>query len=309
MDRFYSNGKILITGEYLVLDGATALALPTKFGQDLLVERVKVPELFWKSFSETGDCWFEAVFDLPTLRLKRSTFNSVNEPKTEFIAETLQSILLEAKRLNPSFLRSGHGFLVKTNLTFPRNWGLGSSSTLINNIAQWAAVDAHELLQNSFSGSGYDVASAQHNFPILYRLKNEDPVAIQADFFPRFSDQLFFVHLNKKQNSREGIAAYRSNGNDLKKEKQRISEISLAMVSVTLLSEFEQLLEEHEQIIASIIQLPPAKQALFSDYSGTVKSLGAWGGDFILATGNEHSQQYFREKGYPSVLKYAEMIL
>ena len=140
MDRFYSNGKVLITGEYLVLDGATALALPTKFGQDLLVERVKVLELFWKSFSETGDCWFEAVFDLPTLRLKSSTFSSVDEPKMEFIAETLQNILLEATRLNPSFLKSGHGFLVKTNLTFPRNWGLGSSSTLINNIAQWAAV-------------------------------------------------------------------------------------------------------------------------------------------------------------------------
>ena len=30
---FYSNGKLLITGEYVVLDGAKALALPTKFGQ------------------------------------------------------------------------------------------------------------------------------------------------------------------------------------------------------------------------------------------------------------------------------------
>jgi hypothetical protein len=28
--KFYSNGKLLITGEYLVLDGAKAFALPTK---------------------------------------------------------------------------------------------------------------------------------------------------------------------------------------------------------------------------------------------------------------------------------------
>ena len=35
---FYSNGKLLITGEYLVLDGAKALALPTKYGQYLTVE-------------------------------------------------------------------------------------------------------------------------------------------------------------------------------------------------------------------------------------------------------------------------------
>ena len=32
---FYSNGKLLITGEYVVLDGAKALALPTKYGQNL----------------------------------------------------------------------------------------------------------------------------------------------------------------------------------------------------------------------------------------------------------------------------------
>ena len=35
---YYSNGKLLITGEYLVLDGAEALALPTKFGQNLIIE-------------------------------------------------------------------------------------------------------------------------------------------------------------------------------------------------------------------------------------------------------------------------------
>ena len=32
---FYSNGKLLLTGEYVVLDGATALAIPTKYGQYL----------------------------------------------------------------------------------------------------------------------------------------------------------------------------------------------------------------------------------------------------------------------------------
>ena len=36
---FYSNGKLLITGEYVVLDGAKALALPTKFGQSLVVKQ------------------------------------------------------------------------------------------------------------------------------------------------------------------------------------------------------------------------------------------------------------------------------
>ena len=40
MSQFYSHGKLLITGEYLVLDGAKALAVPTVFGQDLSVKKM-----------------------------------------------------------------------------------------------------------------------------------------------------------------------------------------------------------------------------------------------------------------------------
>ena len=47
-----------------MLEGATALAVPTKFGQDLSVEKIKEPQLIWASFTHTGDCWFEAVFEL-----------------------------------------------------------------------------------------------------------------------------------------------------------------------------------------------------------------------------------------------------
>ena len=36
---FYSNGKLLLTGEYVVLDGAKALAVPTRFGQNLIVKK------------------------------------------------------------------------------------------------------------------------------------------------------------------------------------------------------------------------------------------------------------------------------
>ena len=182
MSQFYSNGKLLLTGEYLVLDGATALAVPTKFGQDLLVSKITESQLIWGSFTHTGDCWFEAVFDLPKLRLVSATFNSDTEENAEFIAETLQDILQEARKLNPGFLQSKTGFIVKTTLTFPRDWGLGTSSTLVNNIAQWAAIDAYQLLQNSFSGSGYDIANAQHNLPILYQLKNKKPLIKTVDF-------------------------------------------------------------------------------------------------------------------------------
>jgi len=299
----------LLTGEYLVLEGASALAVPTKFGQDLSVEKIKEPQLIWGSFTNTGDCWFEAVFELPKLRLVQATFNSDSEGSADFIAETLQDILLESRKLNPEFLKSEHGFQVKTNLTFPRDWGLGTSSTLINNIAKWAKVDAFQLLWNSFSGSGYDIANAQCNSPILYEVKNQKPVIQKVDFTPSFSDQLFFIHLNKKQDSKDGIARFKEKREKTNNEIQLVSEISRQLIKQLKLSEFEKLIHEHEKIISSIIELPTVKESIFPDYFGTLKSLGAWGGDFILATGNKDTPQYFKTKGYTSILRYSDMVL
>ena len=299
----------MLTGEYLVLEGATALAVPTKFGQDLSVEKIKEPQLIWGSFTHTGDCWFEAVFELPKLRLVNATFNSEKEGSADFIAETLQDILVEARKLNPEFLQSEQGFLVKTNLTFPRDWGLGTSSTLINNIAQWAKVDAFQLLWNSFSGSGYDIANAKHNTPILYQVNNQQPEVKQVDFLPRFSDQLFFVHLNKKQDSKDGIARFKEKRKKIHNEIQLVSEISKQLIQEQKLSEFKKLIQEHEKIISSIIELPTVKERLFPDYFGTLKSLGAWGGDFILATGDKNTPQYFKAKGYTTILRYSDMVL
>ncbi|AUC18843.1 GYDIA family GHMP kinase [Polaribacter reichenbachii] len=309
MTNYYSNGKLLLTGEYLVLDGAKSLAIPTKFGQDLIIEKIKEPQIIWGSFTMTGECWFEAIFDLPKLRLANCTFNSDKEGSAEFIAETLLEILHEAKRMNPDFLAAENGFVVKTKLTFPRNWGLGSSSTLINSIASWAKVDAFQLLWNSFKGSGYDIACAQNDPPIFYEIQDKKPVVQQVNFNPSFKENIFFVYLNQKQDSKEGIAKFRESNINFDKEIMRISEISESFLKVNSITEFNKLIIEHEQIISSIIKLKPVKEQLFSDYFGEIKSLGAWGGDFVMATGNEKTKAYFNNKGFNTILTYSEMIL
>ncbi|UAM98711.1 GHMP kinase [Polaribacter litorisediminis] len=310
MKNYYSNGKLLLTGEYLVLDGAKSLAIPTKFGQDLIVENIQEPQLIWGSFTDTGECWFEAVFDLPKLRLVNCSFNSDKEGSAEMIGETLLEILMEAKNLNPNFLTTKNGFLVKTRLTFPRNWGLGSSSTLINSIASWAKIDAFKLLWNSFKGSGYDIACAQNDVPIFYQIKNQKPMMKQVEFNPNFKENLFFVFLNQKQDSKEGIAKFRESNQNFSKEIARISEISDEFVNSKSIINFNQLILEHEQIISSIIKLKPVKEKLFSDYTlGEIKSLGAWGGDFVMVTGNQETPEYFKKKGFETVLKYSEIIL
>ena len=50
MNTYRANGKLLLTGEYLVLKGALALALPTKLGQTMTVETVHAPSLRWDAY-------------------------------------------------------------------------------------------------------------------------------------------------------------------------------------------------------------------------------------------------------------------
>jgi len=309
MKKFYSNGKLLLTGEYFVLDGAESLAVPTKFGQDLVVERIDEPQLVWNSFTNEGDCWLEAIFDLPKLRLVSATFDSEEDGGNDRLAENLKEILLKAQQLNPTFLNSEKGFKVKTNLSFPKNWGLGTSSTLINNIANWAKINPYKLLQNTFGGSGYDIASAQNSTPILYVKKGTEPLVERVNFNPTFKDQLYFVHLNKKQNSREGIQQYKKYSNNLTTQIDAISALADAFLICKNLNDFEKLLVEHEQLVSQTIKLKPVQELLFLDYFGQTKSLGAWGGDFILATGNEDTPNYFRKKGFETVIPYKDLIL
>ncbi len=307
--NFYSNGKLLITGEYVVLDGAEALALPTRLGQSLIIQKIKEPKLVWESYTKTDKLWLQVEFDLPKLRIISATFDAVEDGGNDSLAENLQNILFEAKKLNSTFLSNHQGYYMKSNLTFSRNWGLGSSSTLINNIAQWAQVNAFELQFNTFGGSAYDIACAQNDTPILYQLTQQKPSFKSVDFNPTFKNQLYFVHLNKKQNSREGIVTYKKFRENTATVVAEISELTHQICNCNSLMDFEKSLNKHERIISTIIHQEPIQKRLFSDYFGQTKSLGAWGGDFILATGNDDTLNYFKQKGFETVISYSDMIL
>ena len=309
MASFYSNGKLLITGEYLVIDEAKALALPTKYGQNLETRPLNEPKLIWESYTSTNELWLQVEFDLPRLRIITETFDSSADGGNDSLAIKLQEILLEAKRMNSEFLDNSKGYYVKSLLSFPRNWGLGSSSTLINNIAQWANIDAFELQLNTFGGSAYDIACAQNNKPILYQLIDKTPHVESIHFNPNFKEQLYFVHLNKKQNSRESIAQYKNFKGNISAFAEEISKLTTEVLICSSLTDFEKIIQEHERIISSIIKQKTVQQTLFTDYFGQTKSLGAWGGDFIVATGNESTPKYFKNKGFQTVIPYQEMIL
>ncbi len=308
MNCYYSNGKLLLTGEYFVLDGAKALALPTRFGQELEQKNIDDSLLVWQSFDVDKSKWLEVIFELPKLRITSATFLSDEEKNAETFAERLQGILLEARNLNPHFLMTSQGIMVKNHLSFNRNWGLGTSSTLINNIAQWAKVSPYDLLARTFGGSGYDIACAKHHIPIFYSTQNGNPTIEEVDFYPPFYKNLYFIYLNQKQNSREGIRLYKQQKIN-PKSIQRINEISEEISDCSSLTDFKKLLTEHEKIVSQTLQLPTVQEKLFSDYKGVTKSLGAWGGDFILATGYKTTPDYFKKKGFSTIIPYDKMIL
>jgi len=299
----------LLSGEYFVLDGAKALAVPTSCGQDLIVEPINTPQLIWNSYTNENHCWLEVILDIPKLRLNSATFEAEKEGGNDKLAENLVEILLQIRKLNPSFLNSKKGFSVKTKLTFPIYWGLGTSSTLINNLSNFAGVNPYELLQNTFGGSGYDIACAQNDTPILFTSNGIEPIVKQVEFDPVFKEQLYFVYLNKKQNSREGIEQYLKFCKGLTSQLSDISTLTEAFITCKRLNDFEKAINEHEKIVSKTIHLKRVQELLFSDYFGQTKSLGAWGGDFILATGNEDTPTYFKQKGFSTVIPYKDMVL
>lgn len=302
-ETFYSNGKLLITGEYLVLDGATAFALPTKFGQTLIVEKNANKNIHWKSFDSDGQSWFEDSISFSEIK------NPLPQEK-ETIKSTLISILHAAYVLNPTFINDESGYMITTQLTFPKKWGLGTSSTLINNIAQWLQIDAFTLLNNSFGGSGYDIACAQNDSPILYHLEQGKPIVDRVSFNPEFRENIYFVYLNKKQSSKTAIANYQNNKtNNINKSIDAINKITLEVLHATTLHSFVQAIEKHEAKMSTILETTTVKEALFLDFKGEIKSLGAWGGDFVMIISESDPTVYFSSKGFNTILSYDEMIL
>jgi mevalonate kinase len=300
---FYAHGKLLLSGEYLVLKGAKALALPTIFGQKLQVKSMSgLPFLHWKSF-EREQLWFEAKFFLPSFDIESSNLTN--------IAETLQKLLLTAFELSDSTILINSSYEVEANLEFDRNWGLGSSSTLVSLVAQWIGCNAFELNTRVFGGSGYDIACAQSSTPIVYELQKKNPVFKGVDFQPPFASQMWFIHLNQKQNSRSEIARFDATKN-YSTQIEQVNILTNRMLTATSFTEFSKYMDQHEQLISSVIGRETVRKLLFPDFEGSIKSLGAWGGDFVMACTNlppTEVHNYFTNKGFTTVVPSNEMIL
>ena len=312
----------MLTGEYLVLKGATALALPLKLGQSINVEILDKDEskIYWNAFLKTTDnrqqttdiilnqeSWFYVV-------LNKSDFNIIETDDKEK-AERLSNILSKVKLLNDNVFNDTRDYRFSTLLDFDPQWGLGSSSTLINNISEWANIDPYLLLDSTFKGSGYDIACAKADGPIFYSCQQSaicsQPLITAVSFNPEFKDNLYFVYQGHKQNSANEVKAFLDKNKDYTKEIESINEISKIIPEITTLRDFCYFIKVHEEIMSACLERKRIKK-YYSDFEGEMKSLGAWGGDFFLVATEWDEQKvkdYFENKGHNVIIKYKDIVL
>ena len=296
--KVYSNGKLLITGEYLVLNGAEAFALPLSCGQSLNYKKTSDNLIKWNSYDLKNNIWFSAIIDKDNLQ--------VTDSSNLTLSKRLNGILKSIRNYNPEFLNE-NGCEIETKLNFDKDWGLGSSSTLISNLSKLANVDPYLILNETFGGSGYDIACSNVRHPILYSLNNGKRVIQKVEFNPPFKDNIYFIYLNKKQDSSKEILSY-ANLKISRSDIDKVTSISKQIIKTKSQQEFNLLLDSHEEILSSILKRDTIKKELFSDFEGSIKNLGAWGGDFILASSKTNPSTYFISKGFNSVFSYNEMV-
>lgn len=294
-----ANGKLLLTAEYFVLAGATAIVLPVRFGQQLTVSSNNSSTLEWNSYSN-NTLWFSAKFSLPSFTIVSTTSQSV--------AENLAMLLKTASNLshNPNALLSKS---IRVDADFDLQWGLGSSSTLTSLVAQLLNVDAFTLHQQTSNGSGYDVIAATQNSPFSFQLNSNTHITKPVGLPQALTSNAVFAYLGKKQSSAASIKGLTSN-NFSKADIESVSALSNAFMQAQSVAQLVDIIDNHEAIVAKQIGSMPIKQNRFADFNGAVKSLGAWGGDFALfisPLGMEYTKRYIAGHNLNPVFGYDDI--
>jgi mevalonate kinase len=215
------------------------------------------------------------------------------------LVENLQVVLK-----NTNLLKEPKRFT--TQLEFPNEWGLGSSSTFTSLLAQCAGVNALQHFRTVHGGSGYDLACATADGPILYQLQDEESIVRPATIDFDFTDDLGFVYLGNKQLTSESLNLVQRKPFSLA-QIETFNNLTDAFLNASHVDDLERVIEEHESILSEHLGLPKVKEKHFSSYPGAAKSLGGWGGDFAMVTRFESSRKWLTDNGYKVIFPFKSL--
>lgn len=298
MKSYHAHGKFLITAEYLILNGARGLAIPlTKMKQTLTVSEHAEKTFQWTALDHEAKVWLELELDMQ-FRAKR---------ELNLQEKLLQRMLQHLFQLKPKLFSQGLKF--ETSMNFSPKWGMGSSSTLISLISQWAGVDGMILQLKFFGGSGYDVVCATAANPIIYSLAQGKHQVSHVSWSPEFREHLYFIYLGQKQNTRESLTAVKEKLTKISSDDMHLANLfTRDFLKCNSLPQFQLLMMEHERFISSLIGLPTIQEERFPEFPGAIKSLGAWGGDFIMAACEFDPSDFFHDEGYGLIFKWDDLV-
>lgn len=302
--KFRSHGKLLLTGEYMVMFGAGAFAMPVRPGQSLTVSAgLGRPVIRWTA-NQKGKTWFSATISYRPWKV----LETVDKDTAIKLLEMMQA----GSELNPGCFSGDREYEMVSELEFDRSWGLGSSSTLISNLAYWLECDPFSLYRKVACGSGYDIATARSGRPILFRLVNGRHSWEEIPFRPAFSDRLFFIYQGTKQDTARGLDELLHRPQPGIELIRRVDKCTERAIQAPDIDVFEESLREHEALVAGFLDKTPVARERFADFRGMVKSLGAWGGDFVLASHGDdpdYVEDYFRRKNLFPIFRFDELVL
>jgi len=301
MKTYFAHGKLLLSAEYAILHGAKGIALPLNKGQRLEFNKTSKKEsksiIKWTAFDENNYPWFEASFDRSDKSIINCTYKGA--------AQTMQKLF---KLVPIQFFEEDCDYRFETYLEFNKAWGWGTSSTLVSLLSQCTGANPYKLYRATFKGSGFDLACATAKGPILYGLNESNQPLIETFIFePAFKDQIHFVYLGKKQNSLKSISKRNKPDPNFIEQINRITH-ELGSVQNDI-EQFKTCLYEHEKLLSRYLEMPTIKEQLFSDTNLTIKSLGAWGGDFVMMIGDKAEIEALKKKGYDTTFSWDDIIL
>ncbi len=298
--NYYASGKLLLSAEYLLLFGAKGLALPLNFGQNLSVFESKNIEnqqekIYWNAYTNENKMWFSAVISVDNFDIIATSNKKASR--------TLQILL---KNVNLAFWKKSIDYHFETHLEFNNKFGWGSSSTMVSLLSQATNSDPYLLYSKTFKGSGYDLACATADGPILFQNKNKNHEATPIIFNPSFKKNIFFVYLGKKQNSLKAISNLKPPSENLIKAINQCSLNFIKYQDNEVL--FCENIVNHEELISSYLNQKTIKETHFKDIAVYAKSMGAWGGDFIMIVCDEKTLPQIKKSGFDIILAFDEII-